>query len=408
MAGFMDKVAAMPKWQVILIASVLVGALAFGVVYYGFGLNKREKPEDVATENIMLEMSEPESQEYNKSRLQSYQESDSEARSGVSSYWDSLLGTEEEETKPTDVYLDPSIYSPTEIMMIEQGLKTKEEIDREHLEQASRAAAEQAAKAAQPVKKPLTQEQQDSIYFARLEKAYGIAAKYSAQPEAEPEPEPEEEVRKIDVTGGSNETPEASYLPTDSFADDGIISSLDSPSQNGLVHYGSHKVQPVKATFLKNERVVSGQRVIIRLMQDLVLSDGTTIPANTHITGTCSIGRRMKININMLHYGGKMFPTDINIYDNDGTEGIYCPMAAESAAKGKKAKRIAGQVVSGAAGIGGTIFSGGNPIAGQMMGRAASSSVQQISASMSSDGVVSVDVSAGYEFYVYENVKDNG
>ena len=110
----------------------------------------------------------------------------------------------------------------------------------------------------------------------------------------------------------------------------------------------------------------------------------------------------------MLHYGGKMFPTDINVYDNDGTEGIYCPMAEQALAKGKKAKQVAGQAVSGMAGIGMTIFSGGNPIAGQVAGRAASSSIQQISGSLNSDGSVSVEVSAGYEFYVYENVKDNG
>ena len=406
MPGLMDKIAAMPKWQTITIAVVLIGALGFAVVYYGFGLNKKEKVEEGYTGSVMLEMSDPDSEEYNKSRYQSYQESDySTTSSSVSSYWDSLLG--EEKADESDVYLDPNIYSPSEILFIQQGIRTKEDIDREHAERAL-AEANKVTPPPAPVRKALTPEQQDSIYFARLEKAYGIAAKYSGQPEAEPEPEPEPEVRKIDLTGDASKTPEASFLPTDSFTDDGIISSLDTPSQNGLIHYGTHKVQPVKATFLKTEKIMSGQRVIIRLMQDLTLSDGTTIPANTHITGTCTIGRRMMININMLHYGGKMFPTDINVYDNDGTEGIYCPMAEQALAKGKKAKQVAGQAVSGMAGIGMTIFSGGNPIAGQVAGRAASSSIQQISGSLNSDGSVSVEVSAGYEFYVYENVRDNG
>ena len=231
----MDKIAAMPKWQSITIAVVLIGGLGFAVVYYGFGLNKKEKVEEGYTGSVMLEMSDPDSEEYNKSRYQSYQESDySTTSSGVSSYWDSLLG--EEKPDESDVYLDPNIYSPSEILFIQQGIRTKEDIDREHAERAL-AEATKVTPPPAPVKKALTPEQQDSIYFARLEKAYGIAAKYSGQAEPEPEKEPEPEVRKIDLTGDASKTPEASFLPTDSFTDDGIISSLDTPSQNGLIHY---------------------------------------------------------------------------------------------------------------------------------------------------------------------------
>ena len=109
----------------------------------------------------------------------------------------------------------------------------------------------------------MTQEQKDSAYFARIEKAYQLAAKYSAQDSDEPEKapeEPKEEERKIDL--GSSAT---ANLPTDAFDGDGIVTSLVGPEESDVVHYaGTVHSKPVKATFLKNETISNGQRVIIR------------------------------------------------------------------------------------------------------------------------------------------------
>ena len=168
------------------------------------------------------------------------------------------------------------------------------------------------------------------------------------------------------------------------------------------MHYGNGvRPKPVKATFLKDEKLVSGNRVIMRLMQDMTLADGTIIPENTHITGTCNIGRRMKINVTVLNYGGRMFPVDISVYDNDGTEGIYCPLVQESNNMKRKAKKVAEGVVSSAGTVAGTLVTG-NPILGGMATRG----IMTATSSIGDDGTVSVKVSSGYEFYVYENVKD--
>lgn len=413
MADFIEAVGKAPKWALVSGAAVLVGLLGYGMYYLAFAKGKEDENQ---VKDVVLNMPDAVEDNYDTSVFQEYSRKDTPSRSAVADYWD-RLGDDEDEPSPSslipssgDVYLDPSVYSELERKQIASGYKTKKQIDDEHaLVQARKKEMEErmstaggsgytAMKTRESYRK-----NEDSIYMARLEQAYSLAAKYSApqgapQEEAAPQ-EPKEEERRLDL-----ESSTAAVLPTDSFADDGIISSLETGSSSGIVHYGSNvRVKPVKATFLKNERLVSGNRVIIRLMQDMPLSDGTVIPANTHITGTCSIGNRMKINVTMLHYAGRMFPVDISVYDNDGTEGIYCPLAEEASTFKKKAKKVADAAIQSAGTLAGT-FVTGNPLIGSMAARG----IQTATSSIGADGSVSVEVVAGYEFYVYENVKEKG
>ena len=409
--GIIDRLAEMPKGG--LLAVALVGVLALGgpLVYFGFGFNKKTVVEE--TGPVVIDMPDATTEEYDKSRLQTYKDAD--MNGGYDrmrdSYWDSLGEDLVSDSSKSD-YLDPAVYSEMEMYQIRHGLKTREQIDREHAEEAARKASLQAglnsadAYAAKGYnagqQRPMTQAQKDSAYFARIEKAYQLAAKYSAQETGEappPEPEaPKEEERKIDLAQSA-----PSNLPTDAFDGDGIVTSLVGPEESDVVHYaGTVHSKPVKATFLKNETISNGQRVIIRLMQDMTLSDGTTIPANTHITGTCSFSSRLKIDVKMLHYNGRMFPTDISVYDNDGTEGIYCPTVEDGKKKKNAVKQVAGGAISAAGTVAGTLLTG-NPF----IGRVASSGLQAATSSINSDGTVSVKVTSGYEFYVFENVKQD-
>lgn len=418
----MDRIADAPKWAVILGAVVLIGTLAFLVVWYGLGLG-RPKPSEEERPEVYLDIPAGESKELRGSRLDTYNSNRYGSSSSVSStddYWnqlgESLAGTVADASPSGGAkdagedYLDPSVYTPDEIKAIRRGLTTKERVDAQkaRMNSIGEPAPSQQGGTASPA---ASQRNSDSAYFARIERAYELAMKYqpgltggAALPPpggAAPDPAadlvvPDEEERRIELE-------EPAVLPTDALADDGIISSLDAPSgAEAAGADGRPGVKPVKATFLKSEKLSSGQRVIIRLMQDLTLSNGTVIPANTHITGTCSFSKRLKIDVAMLHYGGRMFPTDLSVYDNDGTEGIYCPLAGESERKGKKAAQVAGEVVSSAGTIAGTLLTG-NPF----MGRMATTGIQAATSSIASDGTVSVNVSAGYEFYVYENIKDD-
>ena len=413
--SFADKLASMPKSKRALLLGVAALPVIGFLVYYVVASSPK-KVED-GPKSITIEMADGEMDNYNKSRLQTYQETDLLSRRN--DYWDALgdpqfededdimpSGSSSKGYRPED--LDQSIYSVKEIDDIVSGRRTKQEIDLEHLRRSGanpyggnqHESIYSGSGGGSP--KPMTQAQKDSAYFARIEKTYALAMKYSSQAmgEEEDDDEPvaetpqEEEARRIDLTPAS--------LPEDSFSDDGIITSLVEPSnRDGSVNYsGTAHSKPVKATFLKNETITNGQRVIIRLMQDMTLNDGTVIPANTHITGVCDFSKRLMINVKMLHYNGRMFPTDISVYDNDGMEGIYCPTVESSNKKAKKAKKVAGDAVSAIGSIAGGILTG-NPF----IGTVARSGLQAATSTINSDGTISVKVTSGYEFYVFQNVK---
>ena len=417
MAGsndLIDKLSSLPKWQMVGIAVGVLLAVGIPAVYFGFGMNKKPK-ETQQYEKVLIDIPDAIAYEDNRNRMQTYDDVALEERRSAPSrsYWDDLSqdivsNSKAKADDPSDPeYLDPSVYSPAEIKLIRAGFKTKAQIDREH-EEAAREVRELAERSAQASRK-LTPEQKDSIYWAKVEKSMEmtarIARKYQDVPEdaeedntaARPkEEEPQESERKIDL--GSN----TSALPANAMGESDIITSLVGDGDDDVVHYsGTPRSKPVKATFLKNETISSGQRVIIRLMQELTLSDGTVIPANTHITGTCSISKRLKIDVKMLHYNGRMFPTDISVYDNDGTEGIYCPTAEEAQKVAKKLKKAASSATQSVMSTMGTLVTG-NPL----MGRLATQGMNGVSSAIQEDGSVSITVSAGYEFYVFENVRD--
>ena len=91
---------------------------------------------------------------------------------------------------------------------------------------------------------------------------------------------------------------------------------------------------------------------------------------------------------------------NLNIYDNDGTEGIYCPIIAEKR-RGKAAKNIASTALSGAASTAATLFT-----RNAILGRVVSQGINEINGSIDGNGNVTVKVASGYEFYVFEEIED--
>lgn len=295
-------------------------------------------------------------------------------------------------------YLDPSEYTEMEIYYITRNLKSKEAIDAEH--KSRREEHERQRRQAEEARLKEERENSDSAYFARMERQYAFAAemqrKYgggdadAVQPVDETPAEPQD--RRIDV--------KASVLPSAVLADDGIITSLDAdPTVGGVGPDGRPVQAPAKATFLKSEKLVSGQRVIMRLLQDLHLSDGTVIPANTHVSGTCNVGSRLKISIKTVNYGGHIYYVDIDIYDNDGTEGIYCPVIVQDRA-GRSARRVVQNAGQSAA----SAVSSMAALTSRYASSVAASAMNEVIRSIDSNGNVTVSVSAGYEFYVFEDL----
>ena len=404
----MDSIQKMPKWALVAVGVVLIGLLGWGMVRFALG-DKLSSGEETGKTNVVVF---PDGEE-DKTQVTKLEEMTQAARqtSSANDYWNSLnaeSGEAEGGLASTnrslpqggrsrggsqDEYLDPSVYSELEIYYIRRGIKTKAEIDAKH---AELKAIDEANQRQYDEMMNRSSSDPDSIYFARMERAYQLAQKYSQDPDKVEEQQPadpaEPEPRRIEV--------ETKAIPSTTLAEDGIISSLESGSMSGGINHvdGEIVVSPAKATFLKSETIVSGQRVIMRLVQDLRLSDGTLIPSNTHVTGICSIKSRLEIKISTVNYGGRIYYTDIDVFDNDGTEGIYCPVIVDK----KAGKKVGQQVAQIATQVAGTVASVASPYAGMV---ARSGTQDLMSLTIDSNGNKSVKVSAGYEFYVFENTE---
>lgn len=404
MDRLLDWITSLPKALQLLLVFFIIGLLGFSVWFFVFA--PEEEPVQDLQRQVLLEMPSATLDEDNSSQMDTYRRDRLRSSVSASDYWDNLGqdevgglivdgdGGDASGAAPKDEYLDPEVYSPTEIYQIQNGTVTKAEVDARHARLAQEA---KAAAAAAP--KPVNQ---DSLYFARMEKAYQMAMKYGGAPAAAAPEETAEKKEEEVAPRTINVEKERTYIPEQAMQSDGLISSLEQEKRGMTYSDGDVQLTPVRATFLKTERVVAGQRVIMRLIEDLRLSDGTMIPANTHVTGICEVGSRLDISVRTISYGGRIYRTDMSVYDNDGTEGIYCPVIERK--KGKKAaSRVAGQAASSAATLAATLFTG-NPLVGRM----ASTGINELSGSVLSDGSVAINVVAGYEFYIFENIKRNG
>lgn len=407
MSKITDKLKDAPKSVLLMLCLGVLLLLVVFVYKFAFAKNDDTTKSASETENVVFDFPDAATDDKDESKLEALRRGDS-GNITPDQYWESLDSKTGEASggltvsseKKTEGYtgepLDPNEYSEMEIYYIQKGLWKKSDVDNRHAE--NKRAKEEAQRKRQ---KPMTQEQKDSAYFARIEKMYALAQKYtdSENPEvAKPEDEvpSQEEYKHIDV-----ESQDIS-LPSTTLAQENIITSLDTPvSVDGQPVEFHETLSPAKATFLKSETLLPGQRVVMRLMQDLHLSDGTVIPTNTHIKGICEVTQRLKIKVTTINYGGKIYYTNLDIYDSDGTEGIYCPSVVTSKA-GKSAANIGKTAVSDVASLASTVMSS-NPL----LGRVAGSTIREISQQIDLNGNVSVNVSSGYEFFVFENLEAN-
>ena len=126
---------------------------------------------------------------------------------------------------------------------------------------------------------------------------------------------------------------------------DGIISTLDDEPSAG-VGYG---IRPFRCMFVRDQKLTSGQRVTLRLLEDYV-EGGVRIPANTHLAAVCKIGDRLELQVRSLEMNGRIIPLALDAYDTDGLQGIYCPETASA----KASRQVSQEAISTA----GTTFGG--------------------------------------------------
>ena len=81
---------------------------------------------------------------------------------------------------------------------------------------------------------------------------------------------------------------------------------------------------PFRCMFVRQEKLKSGQRVSIRLLEDIVV-EGQLVRKDTHLNAICNISDRIDLSVTSLDLGGRIINLDFEAYDTDGTKGIYAP-----------------------------------------------------------------------------------
>ena len=206
-----------------------------------------------------------------------------------------------------------------------------------------------------------------------------------------------EMVRDVLTGGAAEETPDqvggdaaaepASIDLSAVGSSDGIISTLDDDFSDAAVHYEGTK-RPFRCMFVRDQKLKSGQRVTLRLLEDYV-DGGVRIPANTHLAAICKLGDRLELSVRSLEMNGRIVPLALDAYDTDGLQGIYCPETSAS----KNSRQASNDAISAA----GTTFGG-------LVGDLASTVLRTgASIARSASGEVSVSVVSGYEFYLVKS-----
>lgn len=166
----------------------------------------------------------------------------------------------------------------------------------------------------------------------------------------------------------------------------GTLSSLD--DQRDV--FSTEENRPFRCMFVREEKIRSGQRVTLRLLEDVVV-DGTVIPKNSHLSAVCTIKDRLYVNVSSFEMNGRIKPLDLDGYDTDGAIGIYCPDVNNSAAKTARDDALA----IGQAAVRGSV----GTIASSVL-RTGASIIRS-----SSSGEQSVTVPSGYTIYLMKNTR---
>ena len=345
---------------------------------------KRKKVEDV---NVYVDVPNAEEKPLEDSKIKSYRS----GRSNIEDYWDdmgeALEETQEETVDPAGTVTGtrragpartaPRSYTAEDVFGSAPPARKTEET---RPQSARQDAAERRAM--------YQRERQAALdeVMRRQEEMMRAQQGASGKEEEEMPPAPVEEPRdRIDVDrvmvrrSGSVTTLEDGFTSVTSSG----VSSLEGASEQFFVD----EAYPFKCMFVRSGKLKSGERVSVRLLEDMVI-DGQLVPKNTHLMAVCSIGSRLDLNVSSIDLGGKIISLDYDAYDNDGTKGIYCP-------------GISDKTVSQAAG---TAVSGARSRLTSRIGRAAQDVVNTgLSLITLSGGETAVQVPAGYQFYLVKS-----
>ena len=169
---------------------------------------------------------------------------------------------------------------------------------------------------------------------------------------------------------------------------DGIITSLDDDFDDPSVRYSSSTKVPFRCMFVRDQKVVDGQRVTVRLLEDYS-ADGVFVPANTHLAAVCKVSDRLELSVRSVEMNGRILPLQLVAYDTDGMAGIYSPETSAS----RNSRRASSDAISAA-----------NSTFGGLVGDLANTVLRTgATIAKSASGELSVKIVSGYEFYLVKS-----
>ena len=132
---------------------------------------------------------------------------------------------------------------------------------------------------------------------------------------------------KSSEAGAENGEEKRPTRNVDPWSGGGGISSLDGDTGEAV-----EENKPVRCMFIRDEKLKSGQRVTLRLLEDAVV-DGVVIPRDSHVSALCTIRDRLYLTVSSVEMNGRIRRLGLEGYDTDGSLGIYCPSVDASAAR---------------------------------------------------------------------------
>ena len=359
---------------VLLVFIFFMACLVFAIAYR---TRDKKDPETGVDDCVMLDIPDGEVMEGGLSKSEAYKTGYGRSEHAYEAYFDSLALSVSEEpvAEESETVFDEAHSLPTKSEIVQETGTKSVAADLLEIESVSstQVDSEVSLSSDYSAYRPMSRQERIDHDKAMVEMAVQMAS--------------ETQFSHSDTTTETSAVPELKSVEFKSSGTDEVITSLDDIEDFDKIHYRDSGSYPVKCMFLRDEKVKNGQRIIFRLMEDLEV-DGTLLPANTRLSAVCTIGERLFMEIANVEYGGRIVRLGYSAYDTDGIIGIYCPeTGAESA--GKQIKDDAVNSVSSA-------ISGFFGQIGDAFVRTGANLLQ------SGDGVASVNVAAGYEFYIYK------
>ncbi len=367
------------------IAGFLLFFLLMGFLIWAQSAKGKETEKDKKNGNVYTEVQNGEEKPMEDSKIKSYRNS----RANIENYWDDM--GEELDAEP-----EPESEDPVDIVTgtrKEASVRGSRNYTAEDVFGSSPTSQNPAETPAQSSRQDAAErramyqrERQAALDEVMRRQEEMMKAQQGASGNEEAPAVPVEETRdRIDIDkvmvrkSGSVTTLEDGFTSVTSSG----VSTLEGASEQFFVD----EEYPFKCMFVRSGKLKSGERVSIRLLEDMVI-DGQLVPKNTHLMAVCSIGSRLDLNVASIDLRGKIINLDYDAYDNDGTKGIYCPGISD-----KSVSQAAGTAVSGA-----------RSRLTSRIGRAAQDVVNTgLSLITLSGGETAVQVPAGYQFYLVKS-----